>query len=366
MAKQPEDPTPLPAHGAPVLPSVQVDSYSLEIEDKDGFIGDKASKGAFAEILERWREPLKDIGEDPFHKTPSDDISKKTLAVLLAEGNPREAALAHSAIEDFAQRLAFVVRRFMRLKDWKDVDCIVVGGGFQASRIGKIAVARTELLLKADDIDVDIELIHNDPDDAGLIGSAHLLPPWMLNGHDAILALDIGGTNIRAGIVELNLKKSSDLAKASVPKRKQWRHAADTPKREEVIERTIEMLRELMSWAEREDINLAPVVGIGCPGRVQEDGSIASGAQNLPGNWESSRFNLPIAIRDNIPEIGGHDTMVVMHNDAVVQGLSELPFVKDRRHWGVLTIGTGLGNASFTNRPARKRSKQGNGSKTEE
>jgi len=34
----------------------------------------------------------------------------------------------------------------------------------------------------------------------------------------------------------------------------------------------------------------------------------------------------------------------------VVQGLSEMPFMQDVEHWGVLTIGTGLGNASFTNR----------------
>jgi hypothetical protein len=39
-----------------------------------------------------------------------------------------------------------------------------------------------------------------------------------------------------------------------------------------------------------------------------------------------------------------------MHNDAVVQGLSELPFMQDVEHWAVLTIGTGLGNASFQNR----------------
>ncbi|WP_198138088.1 hypothetical protein [Verminephrobacter eiseniae] len=36
-------------------------------------------------------------------------------------------------------------------------------------------------------------------------------------------------------------------------------------------------------------------------------------------------------------------------HDAVVQGLSELPFMREVKHWGVLTIGTGLGNASFTN-----------------
>jgi hypothetical protein len=49
-----------------------------------------------------------------------------------------------------------------------------------------------------------------------------------------------------------------------------------------------------------------------------------------------------------------------MHNDAVVQGLSELPNVKDRTHWGVLTIGTGLGNARFTNRHEGK-SRDGKG-----
>jgi hypothetical protein len=43
--------------------------------------------------------------------------------------------------------------------------------------------------------------------------------------------------------------------------------------------------------------------------------------------------------------------LVLMHNDAVVQGLSELPFMRDVKHWGVLTIGTGLGNVSFTNTP---------------
>jgi hypothetical protein len=33
-----------------------------------------------------------------------------------------------------------------------------------------------------------------------------------------------------------------------------------------------------------------------------------------------------------------------------VQGLSELPVMQDYERWGVLTIGTGLGNARFTNR----------------
>jgi hypothetical protein len=34
----------------------------------------------------------------------------------------------------------------------------------------------------------------------------------------------------------------------------------------------------------------------------------------------------------------------------VVQGLSEVPNMADVSHWGVMTLGTGLGNARFTNR----------------
>lgn len=39
-----------------------------------------------------------------------------------------------------------------------------------------------------------------------------------------------------------------------------------------------------------------------------------------------------------------------MHNDAVVQGLSEASCMQDVEHWGGMTIGTGPGNACFANR----------------
>ena len=112
------------------------------------------------------------------------------------------------------------------------------------------------------------------------------------------------------------------------------------------------MLQKLISAARKEGLKLAPFIGIGCPGKIEHDGSIESGAQNLPGNWQSSRFNLPLELNKAIPKIGDDDTAVVMHNDAVVQGLSEAPFMHDVVRWGVLTIGTGLGNARFSNRKA--------------
>ena len=77
---------------------------------------------------------------------------------------------------------------------------------------------------------------------------------------------------------------------------------------------------------------------------------IERGAQNLPGNWESKNFHLPTRLQEAIPCIGEHETVVLLHNDAVVQGLSQVPLMQDVRHWGALTIGTGLGNARFTNR----------------
>jgi hypothetical protein len=337
-------------HGSKLLPSVEVDSYNLEIKDEDGFVGDRASRSAFFDIIEEWREPLRKLGADPLGDQPTEELSKKELDTMLAEGDPETAGLLHSAIEAFSKKLEWVIRRFLKTASWRDTQAIVVGGGFRQSRVGELAIGRTEMLLKAGGTAIEMELIRNHPDEAGLIGAAHLMPSWTLEGFDAMLAVDIGGTNIRAGVVDMNLKKSSKLDKARVWKSELWRHGDEKTKRDEAVDRLVDMLRDLIKSAGKSKLNLAPVIGIGCPGLIQPDGSIETGAQNLPGNWESKSFNLPECIREAIPEIGKHETAVVMHNDAVVQGLSELPVMRDYDHWGVLTIGTGLGNARFTTR----------------
>ncbi|MDA9502572.1 ROK family protein [Bradyrhizobium sp. CCBAU 11357] len=337
-------------HGASRLPSVDVDSFNIEIKDEDGFLGDRASKGAFREILEEWRKPLRKSGEDPFGDEPSDKISKKVLDAVLVGDDTEATAVVHSAIEDFAQELAYVTRRFLKTKAWAKTECIVVGGGFRASRLGEIAIARAEIILKSEGFKVDLVPIRFDPDDAGLIGALHLAPSWIFEAYDSILAVDIGGTNIRCGIVETRWKKAPDLSKAIVFKSDLWRHADDEPSREAAVKRLVKMLQGLVEDAAAEGFKLAPFIGIACPGVINADGSIEKGAQNLPGNWESSKFNLPASLVEAIPSIGGHDTAVLMHNDGVVQGLSEVPFMQHVQRWGVLTIGTGLGNARFTNR----------------
>jgi hypothetical protein len=337
-------------HGGTRLPSVDVDSFNLELKDDDGFLGDRASKGAFRAIFDKWRKPLRKSDEDPFGDEASEKISKKALDAILVGDDVEASAVLHSAIEEFAQELAYVTRRFLKTKAWDKTERIVVGGGFRDSRLGELAIARTEIILRDEDLKVEMVPIRFHPDEAGLIGCLHLAPSWIFEAHDSILAVDIGGTNIRCGVVETRWKKAPDLSKASVWKSELWRHADDEPTREGAVKRLVKMLKDLIASAEAEGLKLAPFIGIACPGVINEDGSIEKGAQNLPGNWESSKFNLPASLVEAIPQIGDHDTAVLMHNDGVAQGLSEVPFMQDVERWGVLTIGTGLGNARYTNR----------------
>jgi predicted NBD/HSP70 family sugar kinase len=337
-------------HGASRLPAVDVDSYNVEVRDEEGFVGDRASRTAFQEILERLRKPLRKAGADPFGKEESEEIGKKKLEAALTGGDPEAAGVVQGAIEEFAQTLTQVIKRFFKLKDWRDTERIVIGGGFRQGRVGEIAIGRASVLLKQAGHKFDLRPVRHHPDEAALIGAVHLAPAWMFEAHNSILAADIGGTNIRAGVVALNLKKADDFSEAAVWKSELWRHADDEPTREQAVKRLVSMLKKLITRANKEGLKLAPFIGVSCPGRIEEDGSIAKGAQNLPGNWASSKFHLPSELTAAIPTIGEHETAILMHNDAVVHGLSEVPFMDDVRHWGVLTIGTGLGNARFTNR----------------
>lgn len=347
---KPSNPTGLPTHGGDEIGPVHVDTYNAELRTQDGFVGDRASKRAFQSILDDWRERMRQMGQDPLGEKPSDELTKKELDRVLLEGDPEAAGIIHSAVEEFAQEFAAVIRRFLRLKDWKETERIVVGGGLRQSRIGELVIGRAAIALKARGVDVELRPIRYPSDHAGLIGGVHLLPSWMLAGHDSILAADIGGSNIRAGIVALNTQKKADFSGAEVARLELWRHSEEEPEREDAVERLIDFLNDLIKRAKKDGHALAPFIGIGCPGVIRPDGTIERGGQNLPGNWESKNFNLVERLRERVPTIGDHDTLIVMHNDAVVQGLSELPWMGDVKHWGVMTIGTGLGNAHFTNR----------------
>ena len=144
--------------------------------------------------------------------------------------------------------------------------------------------------------------------------------------------------------------KKGDIAKAGVWKSALWRHKDDDPTREDAVARMAEMTAKLVEQAHEAKLRLAPFIAVGCPGLITRDGTIEKGAQNLPGDWEERDFSLSAELTRQLPLINGHEPLFVIHNDAVVQGLSETANMEDFEHWGVFTIGTGLGNARFTNR----------------
>ncbi|MEJ8849820.1 ROK family protein [Variovorax rhizosphaerae] len=341
----------VPAHGATELPSLVVQSYSLELRDADGFVGDNASQTAFRELLDKWRKRVSRRGDDPLGDEPSAELSKAEIdGKLNSKTDDAASDIVQAAIEEFAVELAHVIRRHLRQKTWKGVRRIVIGGGFPESDVGERAILQAAAMLHIEGRKIELARLRHEPDDGGVLGWLHLAPPEMLRDYDAILAVDIGGTNVRCGIVKPRLGKAADLSKAKVIKLDKWRHADDDPKQKDLLAGIVEMLERNMRRARRKGLRLAPFIGIGCPGLIRGDGSIARGAQNLPGDWERETFHLPRHVQEKIPVIDGRPTTVMLHNDAVVQGLSELPFMQDVERWGVLTIGTGLGNASFCNR----------------
>jgi predicted NBD/HSP70 family sugar kinase len=216
MADQTADLPALAVHGGTHLPSVEVDSYNLETRDNGGFVGDRITRAAFRDFIDDLRKVLRKHGEDPLGDEPSEELSKKTLDKLLAAGEPEAASIVQGAVEDFAHELALVIRRFLKLKAWHRTERIAVSGGFRASRVGERVIARADVILKSDSLNVELTAVRHDPDAAGLIGAAHLVPSWVFKGHEAILAVDLGGSNFRVGLIDLNLKRASNLSKASV------------------------------------------------------------------------------------------------------------------------------------------------------
>lgn len=334
--------------------ATHVRGYGLTLRARGGFLGDLASQTAFRGYLDNWRRLYRGMGaQDPFGPKTTRDLSKRRLDRLLEEDGDA-AMLLRAAMDDYAEQLAEVIRRFKRQPSWRGVERIVVGGGFQQSRVGEQAVAHAAQLLRDARLQVRVHTLRHHADDGGLVGWAHLMPPELVDEAEAFLAVDIGGTNVRCGIVQLRRDKAPDLSRARVVRRLKWRHADDNPARTRFVDALADMLTELVGYAQRKKIALAPFVGVACPGLIGEDGRIASGTQNLPGDWQSPHFHLASALCTRLPKIAGRVPEVRLHNDAVVQGLSERPFMNDVARWAVVTAGTGLGNASYLNRPRKR------------
>lgn len=340
-------PATLPSHGAAQAQGLRVDSYNLALvrADGEGFVGDLASQTAFRELLDDARRHQR-TAKDPFGKVPTSELGKRKIDMVLVGGDADAAHLVHIAVEAHAQRLVEVTRCFLAQPEWKDVEAIVLGGGFPESHFGALAIRRADRLLRNARVKVRLCILDQDPDEAALLGWSSLLPDEARQ-HAAFLAVDIGGTNLRCGLVEHRLDKGGEGQKARVLEHMQWRHADDAPARGEAIARLAGMLNGLNAQARTLGVDLAPFIGIAVPGKIDPDGKISQGAQNLPGDWEMP-FDLPAALGAQLDRVGRRAPQVLLHNDAVVQGLSQRHAMRKHKCWGIFTIGTGLGNASYS------------------
>ena len=126
------------------------------------------------------------------------------------------------------------------------------------------------------------------------------MPSWTIEAHDGILAVDIGGTNIRAGVVASQLRRRRP-AKAAVWKSELWRHGDDEPKRDEAVDRLIHMIEAYIGARRRKPVASPPWWASAVPASSTRTARSKRAHRTFPGNWESSRFNLPARIRDKSP-----------------------------------------------------------------
>ena len=139
-----------------------------------------------------------------------------------------------------------------------------------------------------------------------------------------ILGIDVGGTGIKAAIVETTTGEIvSDKIRIATPR----------PATPEAIGKTLKALLEQHQWS-------GPI-GMGFPASIQH--GVARTASNIDGSF----IGLPVA--DYFSEHMG--STVYVANDADVAGLAEMRFGAGKGKYGVvliITIGTGLGTALFT------------------
>ena len=258
------------AHGAEQLSRVTVDAYNAEVRNSEGFVGDRASKRAFQAILDDWRERLRKVGDDPFGDTPSEEISKKQLDKVLAEGDAEAAGVVHGAIEEFAQEFAAVIRRFLRLKEWRTRSASSSAAACARAASASSRSAATAVVLKAGGHAVELQ---PDPQRARPGGphrrraSRALVDPRRPRQHP-------GGRHRRqqhprrhrrAAREEepRSLRSRGRALRALAPSRRRARSA-------KMRSSGSSRCSTISSSAPRKDgLKLAPFIGIGCPGVIR-------------------------------------------------------------------------------------------------
>jgi glucokinase len=148
------------------------------------------------------------------------------------------------------------------------------------------------------------------------------------------IGVDIGGTKIYAGIVDLETGKTIATArKATRPDK-----GVDF-----FVQRVGDVLEELVTHAKSSGIDLMPGVGIGLAGQVDRERGIVLGAPNLATGLVN--LDLDKAIGDRLSR------RVVLGNDVEVAAYGEQVFGAGRgcTDFVYISVGTGIGGAIVRN-----------------
>jgi len=136
-----------------------------------------------------------------------------------------------------------------------------------------------------------------------------------------IIAIDLGGTNLRVGLVENN--KIKNLIQNKTPKEK--------------TELLILLKKSISELIQKEGIKEIKGIGMGCPGPLEK--GIIKNTPNLPlknfnlKKFLKKEFNLPIEIE----------------NDANCVALAEAKLGCKKNNFFILTLGTGIGGGIILN-----------------
>lgn len=137
------------------------------------------------------------------------------------------------------------------------------------------------------------------------------------------IGVDIGGTKIAGGVVDAD---GAMLARSRKETQRDPR---------EVVATIVDVVRDLVTTAERENLGVVEAVGLGAPGFVDETRSIVRFAPNI--DWTEEPLAAAVASACGLP--------VVVENDANAAAWGEFRFGagRDAHDLVAVTVGTGIG-----------------------
>jgi glucokinase len=148
------------------------------------------------------------------------------------------------------------------------------------------------------------------------------------------IGVDIGGTKIYAGIVDLETGKATATARKPTRPDK----GADF-----FVQRVGDVLEELLAQAKSSSVDLIPAIGIGLAGQIDRERGIVLGAPNLATGLVNLDLGKVLGDRLSSQVILGNDVEVAAYGEQVFgSGRGCLDFV-------YISVGTGIGGALVRN-----------------